>query len=181
MPAAHAPTSPAAPVATVSFRDLYDAHFSFVWRCLRGMGVPEAHVDDAVQEVFLVAHRRLADFRGDASHRTWLYGIVRHVAANHRRTLRRKGGHAELDPDTPSAAADPERRLQAQQRAAFVQRFADQLDDRRRDIFVLAVLEQLTIPEVAEILALPVNTAYTRLRSVRAEFRKAVRREVDAL
>ena len=173
---------PAAPAKTASqvpddFRVLYGENFTFVWRCLRGCGVPEAQIDDAVQEVFLVAHRRLRDFRGDSSVRTWLYGILRHVAANQRRTVRRRGAHEPLDPRLRSDAPDPEHELDIRQRAAFVSRFVAGLDDKQRDIFVLALLEQLAIPEVAEILTIPLNTAYTRLRAVRAAFQKALRRE----
>ena len=50
------------------------------------------------------------------------------------------------------------------------------LDDKRCDIFILAVLEEMTIPEVAAALSIPVNTAYSRLRTVRAEFERALER-----
>jgi RNA polymerase sigma-70 factor (ECF subfamily) len=164
-----------------AFRVLYDTHFSFVWRCLRALGVPERQLDDAAQEVFLVAHRRLRDFRGDSSLRTWLYGILRNVAANQRRTLRRRRGHALLDERTPAPGPGPETLLQERERAAFVERFAADLDAPKRDVFVLGMVEQLSMPEVAEILGIPLNTAYTRLRTVRAEFRRAVARMRDEL
>lgn len=163
------------------FRKLYDTYFAFVWRCLRGLGVPPAQLDDAAQEVFLVVHRRLPDFRADSSERTWIYGILRGVAANQRRTQRRKWNHSELLNTEWDHGPDPEQHMQDAQRVAFVESFARGLDDRKRDTFVLAVLEQLTIPEVAEILGVPVNTAYTRLRSVRMEFKQALCRKRDAL
>ena len=72
---AHVPNT-----SETSFRGVYTEHFPFVWRCLRGLGVAEAALDDVAQEVFLIVHRRLAEFRGDASLRTWLYAIVRNVA-----------------------------------------------------------------------------------------------------
>ncbi|MGE3634951.1 MAG: RNA polymerase sigma factor, partial [Sandaracinaceae bacterium] len=81
---------------SVRLEEIYDACFDFVWRSARRMGVAEAHADDVVQEVFLVAHRRLADFEGRSSVRTWLFGILLRVVSDHRRTLRRKGGLSPL-------------------------------------------------------------------------------------
>ena len=66
--------------------------------------------------------------------------------------------------------------MQDQQAAAFVTRFLADVSERKRDVFVLAVLEQMSVPEVAETLGIPLNTAYTRLRDVRLEFRKALAR-----
>ena len=162
-----------------AFRALYDEHFPFVWRCLRGLGVRDTQLEDAAQEVFVVAHRKLAEFRGDSAVRTWLYGILRYVAANQRRSQRRKGSTSALDPELASDAPTPEQRVQQRQRAQFVTDFAATLDAKKRDVFVLALVEQLSIPEVAAILAIPTDTAYSRLRAVRQEFRRAIRRAGD--
>ena len=164
-----------------NFRALYDAYFSFVWRCLRGLGVREPQLDDAVQEVFMVVHRRLPEFRGDSSVRTWIYAILRGTAANYRRGQRRKGSGVPLDVRLPDHGPGPEQRLQHRQQAFFVERFVAGLSDERRDVFVLALLDQLTIPEVAETLGIPLNTAYTRLRAVRLEFQKALKQQRDEL
>jgi RNA polymerase sigma-70 factor (ECF subfamily) len=159
------------------FETTYAAYFGFVWRCLRGLGVHEAALDDAAQDVFMVVHRRLRDFRGESSLRTWLYGIVRNVAANQRRSQRRHPAGLPLDSEAPSSAPGPHERLAERECAAFVQAFAAELDESKREIFVLALLEELSIPEVAETLQIPVNTAYTRLRSVRHDFQRALERE----
>jgi RNA polymerase sigma-70 factor, ECF subfamily len=157
-----------------AFRAFYAEHFSFVWRCLGALGVPMASQDDAAQEVFVVVHRRLPEFRGESSVRTWLYGIVRNVASNVRRSQRRKGGLAELQGDEQSEQPDPLRNLETREAADFVQRFLRDLEDHKRDLFVLAVIEQLSMPEVAPILGVPLNTAYTRLRALRSEFQSAL-------
>src|SRR5687768_15277156 len=73
-----------------SFDEIYRAHFGFVWRTLRALGVPSAALDDGAQEVFVVVHRRLAEFEGRASVKSWLFAIARGVAANQRRTVRRR-------------------------------------------------------------------------------------------
>ena len=78
------------PAAPPSFDQVYDEQFPFVWRCLRGLGVAPAALDDAAQDVFVAVHRQLPGFRAESQLRTWIYGITRHIAANHRRRDRRK-------------------------------------------------------------------------------------------
>jgi RNA polymerase sigma-70 factor (ECF subfamily) len=166
--------TPARACSAREFRAFYAEHFAFVWRCVGALGVPSASQDDAAQEVFVVVHRRLPEFRGESSVRTWLYGIVRNVASNVRRSQRRKGGLSELQGDELSTQPDPHRNLETREAADFVQRFIDGLDEAKRDLFVLAVIEQLAMPEVAPILGVPLNTAYTRLRALRIELQSAL-------
>lgn len=166
----------AQPKAIYSFDEIYDRYFPFVWRCLRGMGVGPTALDDAAQDVFLVVHRQLGGFRGESSAQTWMYGIARHVASNHQRRDQRK--QAPLEPMVSEPAhpdPGPLERAEEAEAAAFVATFVSRLDDKKRDLFILAVLEEMTIPEVAAALAIPLNTAYTRLRSVRADFERALR------
>jgi RNA polymerase sigma-70 factor (ECF subfamily) len=159
------------------FDAVYAEYFAFVWRCLRGLGVSDAGLEDASQDVFVVVHRKLPEFQGSSSVRTWLYGIVRNVASNHRRTRTRKGDNQSLDEHIVSSAPGPLELAQDAEAAAFVQRFLAGLDERKRDVFLLALLEEMTIPEVASVLDVPLNTAYSRLRLVRAEWERALARK----
>lgn len=166
------------------FEDLYKEHFAFVWRNVRRLGVPEALVDDAVQEVFLVIHRRLAEFEGRSSLRTWIFGIVARVASRHRRTSRRKDpdghlGRCRVDADgvPDDAAADPYDHTERSQGARLLHRMLDALDDKKRAVLILAELEQMSAPEIAEALGINVNTASARLRAARQELNQAVARE----
>jgi RNA polymerase sigma-70 factor, ECF subfamily len=157
--------------ALQSFDEIYGRYFPFVWRCLRGLGVVPGALDDAAQDVFLVVHRQLGSFRGESSAQTWLYGIARHVASNHQRRAHRK--QAPLEPLLSEPAhpdPGPFERAADAEAAAFVEDFLAGLDAKKRDLFILAVLEEMTVPEVAAALSIPLNTAYTRLRSVRAAF-----------
>jgi len=156
------------------FKTIYTTYFGFVWRCLQGYGVPTAALDDAAQDVFVIVHRRLGDFRGDSTLRTWLYSIVRNVAANRRRSEKRRGSLAALKEDVPCSDSGPIEYVQQREAVDFVRCFLAKIDDKKRDVFILALLEGMTIPEVAETLNIPLNTAYTRLRSVRLEFRRAL-------
>jgi RNA polymerase sigma-70 factor (ECF subfamily) len=154
-----------------TFERLYAEQFSFVWRCLRGLGVPDASIDDAAQDVFLVVHRQLAGFRGQSTVRTWLFGILRNVASNHRRSVRRREQPATEVRPTPSR---PDEHAQDVQAAAFVRGFLEELDEKKRAVFVLGALEEMSMPEVAAALSIPLNTAYTRLRRAREDFERAL-------
>jgi RNA polymerase sigma-70 factor (ECF subfamily) len=133
-------------------------------------------LDDATQEVFVTVHRRLPSFRGESAFRSWLYGVVRNVAANQRRSFKRKGRHEELDDEPPSPDAGPHEQAQDREAAEFVMQFLERLDDKKREVFLLAALEQMSIVDVAEALSIPVNTAYTRYRNARLEFQQALNR-----
>jgi RNA polymerase sigma-70 factor (ECF subfamily) len=158
----------------LAFEGTYAEYFPFVWRCLRGLGVSDAALDDAAQDVFLVVHSQQASFQGLSTVRTWLFGIIRNVASNHRRAVSRKGGRHEPLAEHPQSAPDPLEHAQNAEAAAFVQRFLAGLNDKKRVVFILAVLEEMSIPEVATALSIPLNTAYTRLRSARADFQRAL-------
>jgi RNA polymerase sigma-70 factor, ECF subfamily len=169
-------TKSAADERPASFDELYAAYFPFVWRCLRGLGIPGAALDDVAQEVFLVVHRRLGDFAGQSSVRTWLFGIVRRVASNQRRSASRKRTYEDDLPAAESAAPElgPLEQAQNVQAAAFVQRFVARLPKGQREVFILALIEEMSIPEVAQALSIRLNTAYTWLRRARGNFRRAM-------
>ena len=113
--------------------------------------------------------------------RTWLYAITRHIAANHRRRDHRKTSMLEpLPPEITDPRPDPLERAANTEAASFVERFSAKLDTKKREVFLLAFIEELTVPEVAAALQIPLNTAYTRLRRVRAEFQRALERRRHA-
>jgi RNA polymerase sigma-70 factor, ECF subfamily len=168
------PDAPRTAGAELEFRDIYAQHFAFVWRCLRSLGVLPSALDDAAQEVFLTVHRRLGDFNGEASFRSWIYGILRNIAANQRRSTRRRAKEAPMVADITSSAPGPLDRVQDREAAEFMEQFLSRLDPKKQEVFTLAVLEQMPIPEVAAALGIPVNTAYTRLRTARLEFQRAL-------
>ncbi|HZU82203.1 MAG TPA: sigma-70 family RNA polymerase sigma factor [Polyangiaceae bacterium] len=168
--------------ARPTFADVYEAYFPFVWRSARRLGTPAPSVDDVVQEVFVVVHRRLARFEGRSSLKTWLFGIVLNVVRAHRRALR--AGHPDApaarghaDPDTLSdRAAGPHECVTRAEAARLVDRLLESLDEDKRAVFVLAELEQMSAPEIAAALVVPVNTVYSRLRLARQEFAAAAAR-----
>ncbi|HEY3818862.1 MAG TPA: RNA polymerase sigma factor [Polyangiaceae bacterium] len=165
---------------TRSFRALYEAHVDFVWRNLRRLGVYESDVEDRTQEVFVVAHRRFDQFE-DRGHgpRAWLFQIVLRVASDARRHRRR---HPE-DPDGGDALCRAS--VEAPQAEALLRNEAlsrldaalDTIDVGRRTVLVLHEIEEMTAPEIAEVLGIPLNTVYSRLRVARAELEEALSRQ----
>ncbi|MBI4954340.1 MAG: sigma-70 family RNA polymerase sigma factor [Myxococcales bacterium] len=186
---APAPEPSASPVEQADpssrFERVYEEHFAFVWRTLRRLGVAASAVDDAVQDVFVVVHRKLPGFEGRSSLRTWLFGIARLVARDARRATRRRraaglepgeGDGALVDAAPDAGALSPQERAERAEAVAGLYTVLAALDADKRELVVLADLEEMTVPEIAEALQSNPNTVYSRLRSARHDFEQAVAR-----
>ncbi len=152
---------------TAEFTAAYRAHVAFVWRELARQGVPPAMLEDALQEVFVIAHRHWGAWEGRASMRAWLHGVARRVAANQRRGQRRH--QTKLD-ELPAPAPEPpfDEQLAARDRLDVLARVVAELEPERREVFVLAEIEGMSAPEIADALQCKLNTVYSRLRRARA-------------
>jgi RNA polymerase sigma-70 factor (ECF subfamily) len=151
-----------------SIADIYRSHFAFVTRSVQRFGVPEAHAEDVAQDVFLVAQRRLDAFEGRSTARTWLFGIARRVAKDHRRSrdrLRRRLDRLEPAESTADAEGAT-MRLLAEGRLSQA---LGSLDDARREVWLLAERDGMTAQEIAANKGVNVNTVYSRLRSARLQ------------
>ncbi len=173
------------PTETLDFRAIYDAHFDFVWRSLRRLGVREPDVLDLAQKVFLTAHFKLAEFEGRSLVSTWLFGICQRVASDYRRSalIRREVSTdtAELDAvanwhEDASDKSDVRRRAQA------AEAILNKLPEPQRVVFVLFELEEMSGQDIATLLDISVGTVRSRLRLARDTFRREVKRlsAVDA-
>jgi len=156
------------------FDTVYAENVDFVWRNLRRLGVPDGHIEDACQDAFLVAYRRLGEFAGRSTIRTWLFAIALRVASEHRRKLRRTDGFDVLLDEQPAAGPTPEESAERREAAILLEQFLAGLSDITRPVFILAELEQMTAPEIGEALGVNVNTVYSRLRLARQAFERAV-------
>ena len=166
----------------ISLEELYDRHADYIYHSLRRLGVPLAGLPDALQDVFVVAHRRLPELDATGQVRSWLFVVAMGVARNHRRTLRRKapehdGCATPIDPDHLGGRTDePFERVAHAERIKLFYDLLDTLDEDKRAVFVLAELEELTVPEIAVTLSINLNTAYARLRAARQKFEHALAR-----
>lgn len=157
-----------------AFSEIYREHFAFVWALVRRAGVPSEQVDDATQEVFLTAHRRLHTFVPGSSMRAWLYGITRRVSWRHRRTVQRRlRKHAAFAGDRRDVVRGCEDRVDA---SAVLERVLGAVEEGRRAVFVLSELHGMSRTEISEALGVPAGTVASRLRAARRDVADEVRR-----
>jgi RNA polymerase sigma-70 factor (ECF subfamily) len=163
-----------------TFRELFAAHASYVWNVLRRFRAREADLADLTHEVFVVLHRHLEDGSLDLDRpiRPWLGATAFRVASVHRRSAsaRREVLDGEAGGVVADPTAGPEQAASAAEDRELLLRALEGLSDDRRAVVILHDLEETAMPEVAEALGLPLNTAYSRLRLARADLAIAVRR-----
>jgi RNA polymerase sigma-70 factor, ECF subfamily len=169
---------------TAAFGELIDRHRSAVFRAALAALGSHADAEDAAQEAFIAAYRRLGSFRGDASFKTWLLTIAWHQAINRRRSLTRiwrriaaahesEGGESPLDglasrdPTPEDAAVD--RQLRQAIRSAI-----RRLTPKLRDALLLAQSGEYTYEEIGTMVNAPLGTVKWRV----AEARRIVRQQL---
>lgn len=169
----------AAPGGTLTAADLpslVERYADFVWRSVRRLGVPEAYADDATQQVFLVTQQKIARVERGRE-RAFLFGVATNVAAHARRSLARRRETGEEPSDALADPAPlPDAALDARRARAVLDYVLDALPMELRVVLVLAELEEMTMAEIAEMLALPPGTVASRLRRAREAFQDAARR-----
>jgi RNA polymerase sigma-70 factor (ECF subfamily) len=152
---------------------IYAEHAGFVWRVLRGMAIGRPQIEDAVQDVFIVVHRRYAEFDHRSKVQTWLFEICYRVAHAHRRQHKALQALTISDDELPARTPSPAEQLEKHERARLLFGLLDKLPEDKRMVLLLVEIEGMTAPEVAEALKLPLNTVYSRLRRARSEFSAA--------
>lgn len=157
--------------------ELLPAHFRDVWRVVRRFGVPERSADDAAQEVFIIASRRLADIT-PGSERAFLLATAVRVAANARRSLatRREVEDTNEIPERVDPGPSAEALLDQKRLRQMLDEVLDGLTDELRVSFVLYELEGLSSPEISKLLGIPIGTVASRLRRAREAFELEVAR-----
>lgn len=162
-------------LSNLDIAQVYEAHFRYVFRCLRSLGVRDAVLDDALQDVFLVVQRKLSEFDGLAELRTWLYAIALRVARKYRARSKREPIPLEdRGPEEGSPESDLERTADHHRRLSLARAALNALDEDKREVFVLARIEQMSAPEIASVVGIPINTVYSRLRAARQAFEAEV-------
>lgn len=161
-----------------TFAVLFRTHAPFVWRVLRRHGVAERELEDACQEVFVVVHKKQAEFEGRSTLRTWLYAIARRVAAHHTRAARARPELSALpEPElAESQLRDPEAALDQKRRVGWLNVALRELDSDKREVFILYEIELLTLAEVAQAVDCSESTALYRLQAAREGLRAALKR-----
>jgi RNA polymerase sigma-70 factor (ECF subfamily) len=153
-------------------------HADFVFRTLQRLGVRSMDLDDALQDVFLVVHRKLGGFNPSFPVRSWLFGIAVRVAVAHRRKahLHRERSGSDLEGTPPESSGGPEAEAIEREGRERLGHILDKLTPEKRAVFVMFEIEGQTTVEIAEELGVALGTVYSRLSSARAEFKQAVER-----
>lgn len=159
--------APASDRVSAEVARLFREHGAMVERALRRSGVADADLADARQEVFIVVHRRLAEFEARSSVTTWLYGIAYRVACDFRRRAARRHARASTLGDDPAANADDALAIEQREALQCALRAIDRLAPERREVFVLHELCELPMREVAVRVRCPLKTAFSRLYAAR--------------
>jgi len=167
---AHCEASRARPL-----QELVREYLSHVYRLLRHLGVPAGDLDDACQQVFLVLSRKHATIN-PGSERAFLSSVSARIASRWRRTHRRRNesGNNDLSNQPCAQETSPEQRLELAEAQRLLLQLLDALPDTLREVFVLFEVEELTMRDISEILAIPQGTVASRLRVARSQFHQAV-------
>ncbi len=171
-------TAASAPAVESRVAALFHEHGRYLFRLLRRLGVADADVDDVLQEVFVIVHRKLPAFDANVVLRAWVYGICLRRAANYRKRNRARreipteeeNERAEVDPRSPAEAIDEGKARE------ILEDILRGLPDEKREVFVLYEIEELPMQEVADAVGCPLQTAYSRLYSARKCIHEGIRR-----
>lgn len=168
----------AAPVveSRALFTQLFDAEHGYVLHSLRRLGVAERDLEDLTHDVFVVVHRKLADYDPTRPARPWLFAISARVASDYRRRGRVRFEQVTASPESTDLSLPADAHLERKQQQALVIEALRAIEETRLALFVMVDLDEVAVPEAAELLAIPLNTAYSRLRLARADFAAAVTR-----
>jgi RNA polymerase sigma-70 factor (ECF subfamily) len=154
---------------------LVNEHWDFVSRLVRNLGVWDADVEDAAQQVFMTLDAKLAAVV-TGRERAFLAACAVHVAARHRRL---RGRRREVSDDgiwdLPSFGQGPDAALERRQQLERLDSILSRMSEEQRDVFVLYEIEELTMAEIAEVLSIPPGTVASRLRRAREIFEGAVK------
>jgi RNA polymerase sigma-70 factor (ECF subfamily) len=157
----------------------FEQNAVFIWRSLRRLGVPREAADDATQQVFLVAARRMEEI-SEGKERAFLFQSAMRIAMEFRREFSTARGRVDPDEDALLERADPALRpddaLDQQRTLRLLGHVLAEMPMERRAVFVLYEIEGITMAEIATLLQIPMGTVASRLRLAREDFRAAAAR-----
>jgi len=167
---------PAPAPALPDFRELFEAQFSYVWHALKRLGVAERDLEDLTQQVFMQVHGQLPKFVSSRPLRPWLFSFAYHAASNYRALSRHRVELSIVAPEPPDTRPSADEQLITRQELELAELALSRVALDRRAVLLLHEVEGHSMPEIAESLSIPLNTAYSRLRLARQEYEQAVRR-----
>ena len=180
MPASAVRSSPVSRVTEggmSTFREVYEAGFSYVHHTLRRLGVRDAGLDDISHDVFIRVYRHLADFDTSRPLKPWLFGFAYRTAQEYRRrAVHRREVLMDSDMEAADSDIGPEEQVAQNQARDLLLLLPETLSHEQRAVFVMHDIDGCTMPSIAETLAIPLNTAYSRLRLARSQVETSLAR-----
>jgi RNA polymerase sigma-70 factor (ECF subfamily) len=158
---------------THDFDSIYERWFDDVTRWVRAMGGASADQEDLVQDVFLVAHRRLKDFDG-GNVGGWLYQIARRRVRDYRRLRWVKSVLLQRTPVSdaaPLAGPGPADTLETNEKRRVLERLLERLNQTERAALVLFEVEGMSGQEIARLQGVPLNTVWARIHKARKKLK----------
>lgn len=171
-----------------AFEQMMRRHNRRLYRLARATLRDDAEAEDALQEAYLCAYRRMGQYRGEAAVSTWLSRLVLNECLGRlRRSARRdnimpmrfSSDEAELDTMHADDMERPERAALRAEMRALLERKLDELPQAFRTVFVLRCVEELSVEETAACLGVPEATVRTRHFRARSLLRESLAREID--
>ena len=167
---------PATRTKAPSFREIYEAHVNYVWSSLRRLGVRESDLEDVAHDLFVAVYKRFGTYDPSKAIRPWLFGFAIRFASDYRDRAGHRREVIDIDVDMIDEATPLDQAVDERRRSALVRAALDGIELDRRAVFVMHDIDGMSVPEIADALDVPLNTAYSRLRLARDQFTSAVRR-----
>jgi RNA polymerase sigma-70 factor (ECF subfamily) len=163
-------------VVAPTFEEIFEGEFGYVWHALRRLGVPGRDLEDLTQHVFLQVHAQLPKFDAERPLRPWLFAFALNAASNYRALKRHRLELAIVPPELSDPRPRADEQLILKQELQLAELALGEVALDRRGVLMLHEIEGHGMPEIAEVLGIPLNTAYSRLRLARQDYERAVRR-----
>jgi len=167
---------PAPTTGVPDFREIFETQFSYVWHVLKRLGVAERDLEDLAQQVFLQVHGQLPKFVATRPLRPWLFSFAYNAASNYRALALHRVELSIVAAETEDTLPAADEQLITRQELELAELALSRVALERRAVLLLHEVEGHSVPEIAESLSIPLNTAYSRLRLARQEYEQAVRR-----
>jgi RNA polymerase sigma-70 factor, ECF subfamily len=164
-----------------ALESLYREHLGYVLQSLRRLGAPVPRLEDLAHDVFVTVHRRFADFDPSRPVRPWLFGIAHRLVANERALASTKRTGPDVSSELVDEAPGPEEHSERAAAQRLIRRALLELDDEKRAVFIMHELDQIPVSEAAAVLGLLTDTAWSRLKAARKQFKDAMQRQLGTM
>ena len=162
--------------ARLDFELIYEDELDYVWNSLRRLGIPRADVEDLTQDVFMKVFHALGDYDPARPLRPWLFGFCFRVASDYRKHVFHDREMSIDNFEHADQRRNPEQEAVVGEQRALALRALAEVELHRRAVLVMHDFDGHSVPEIVDVLGVPLNTLYSRLRLARAEFETAVLR-----